>query len=195
MTLENVKEQKLLYHLTKLSNMESIIRDGLVSRESLIKNGVLFEDIADSAIISKRKELGLEKYIPFHFHPYSSFDKAVKSTHPADVFVYVCIKRALAKYKNYKILIKHPLSKSECNLYDYAEGFDKIDWEAMRAGALDDYSKQVKMAECLTDETIPAELFQCVYVPDERAKTYVQQLFYKYGITEQPPYVNIQKWF
>ena len=36
-----------------------------------------------------------------------------------------------------------------------------------QVGAIDDYSRSVKMAECLTDETISAELFQCVYVPDE----------------------------
>lgn len=65
-----------------------------------------------------------------------------------------------------------------------------------RTGTIDEYSRNVKMAECLTDKPIPAELFQCVYVPDEETKLYIENLFKRNGITEQPPYVNIQpKWF
>ena len=93
--------------------------------------------------------------------------------------------------------MKHPLSQQECILYDYEEGMHKIDWDTMEeTGTTDEYSRNVKMAECLTDQCIPAELFQCVYVPDADTKKYIEELFLKNGITEQPPYVDIQsKWF
>lgn len=65
MGLEGVRDKKLLYHLTKLDNME--------------------------------------------IHPYSAFDVAVKNTYSTDEFVYICIRRALAEFNNFKILIKHPL--------------------------------------------------------------------------------------
>lgn len=65
-----------------------------------------------------------------------------------------------------------------------------------RIGTADEYSRNVKMAECLTDKGIPAELFQCVYVPDMETKQYIEELFQKKGILEHPPYVSIQpKWF
>lgn len=51
--------------------------------------------------------------------------------------------------------------------------------------------KNAKMAECLADRTIPATLFQNVYVPDLETKEYIEELFRNYGITEQPPYVNV----
>ena len=79
MAIDNIKTGKLLYHLTRLSNLDSILEHGLISRKLVKDNGVRFFDIADSEIISKRTELGLDEYTPFHFHPYSSFDVAVKA--------------------------------------------------------------------------------------------------------------------
>ncbi len=197
MGLEGVREKKLLYHLTKVNNMEAIINHGLLSRRYLLEQNMLFGDVADPKIITKREELSLDKYIPFHFHPYSAFDVAVKNTYSTEKFVYICIKRALAEFNNFKILIRHPLSQQECVLYDYTDGINNIDWDTMeKAGTTDEYSRNVKMAECLTDKCIPAELFQCVYVPDQETKQYIEELFQNKGIIEQPPYVNIQpKWF
>lgn len=197
MGLGNVREGKLLYHLTKLSNMESIIRKGLFPRRYLLDHDCGFADVADPQIIDKREELGLDIYTPFHFHPYSAFDVAVKNVNAGEKFVYICIKRALAQFNNFKILIKHPLSESDCILYDYDDGMDRIDWETMRTvGTTDEYSKHVKMAECITEKWIPAELFQCIYVPDEDAKEYIENLLRESGIVEQPPYVSIQdRWF
>lgn len=131
MGLENVKSGKLLYHLTELKNLESIIRFGLVPRKVLQENTVIFEDIANPEIIVKRERLGLDEYIPFHFHPYTAFDLAVKKQHANDEMMYICISRELARRNNFKILPKHPLSLENCQLYDYEEGFKRIDWDTM----------------------------------------------------------------
>ncbi|SEF39791.1 protein of unknown function [Eubacterium ruminantium] len=138
----------------------------------------------------------MDKYIPFHFHPYSAFDVAVKKSRSNDRFVYITIKRDLAQFAGFKILTKHPLSLDDCVLYDYADGITKIDWDTMeQIGTDDTYSKNVKMAECLSDKPITATLIQCVYVPDEWTKEYVEQLFWDKGITEQPPYVSVMETF
>ncbi len=197
MGLEGVKEKALLYHLTEVSNMKMIVNYGLLPRRYLLEHNMIFGDVADPQIISKREELGLDMYTPFHFHPYSAFDVAVKNTYSSKKFVYICIKRAFAEFNNFKILVRHPLSQQECVLYDYIDGINNIDWNTMeKTGTVDEYSRNVKMAECLTDKGIPAELFQCVYVPDMETKQYIEELFQKKGILEHPPYVSIQpKWF
>lgn len=195
--LEGVRNKKLLYHLTRVDNMEAIIDRGLLPRKYLLEQNMPFGDVADPEIIRKRKMLNLDKYTPFHFHPYSAFDVAVKNTYPTDIFVYICIKRALADFNDFKILPRHPLSQQDFELYNYKEGINAIDWDTMeKTGTTDEYARNVKMAECLTEKCIPADLFQCVYVPDEEIKIYVEALFKKKGITEQPPYVDVQpKWF
>lgn len=196
MGLENTRNKKLLYHLTELDNMASIIDYGLLSRAMVKEKGLRYSDVADPEIIDRREKLGLDGYIPFHFHPYSAFDVAVKKSRHDDKFVYITVKRELAALAGFKILVKHPLSQEECELFDYEDGIAKIDWDTMETvGADDTYSKNVKMAECLSDKPIPAALIQCVYVPDEWIKEYVEQLFWDKGITEQPPYVSVIETF
>ena len=146
MGIDNAKNGKLLYHLTELKNLESIVRLGLVPRKVLLENEVKFEDVANPEIIIKRQELGLSEYIPFHFHPYTAFDVAVKNQHMGEEMIYICIQRELARENNFKILPKHPLSLTSYQLYDYDEGFQRIDWGTMmEKNRTDDYSKHVKL--------------------------------------------------
>ena len=102
-----------------------------MSRADVRYSGIRYSDIADHEIISRRELLGLDKYIPFHFHPYSAFDVAVKKSHPDDKFVYITIKRELAALAGFKVLIKHPLSLEDCELYDYPEGIARVDWDTL----------------------------------------------------------------
>ncbi len=171
MGIETAKTQNLLYHLTKLSNLDSIIKNGMLPRRKIIEQNIRFSDIADNKIITRRQELGLDSYTPFHFHPYSAFDVAVKNKYQGLDMVYLCISRKKAQCDKYKILPKHPLSESECQLYNYDEGFEKIDWETLQEkNRSDSYAKQVKMAECLTDKTIFIDEFYCIYVKSEIQK-------------------------
>lgn len=196
MSNEKIKQGKLLYHLTKLSNIDSIIEHGLVSRKYIKERKVGFSDIADQEIISKRTELGLDEYTPFHFHPYSSFDVAVKSRYAHEEFIYICIKRDLARFNKFKVLTRHPLNdEKHFQLYDYDEGIEKIDWVTMHVrGTEDPYTKGVKMAECLTPLIIPAQHFHCIYVKNENTKTIVTNKLKAKGIATNPPYVNIGLW-
>ncbi len=196
MAMGNIKEGKLLYHLTRLSNSDSILEHGLVSRKLVKDSDVRFFDIADQEIISKRTELGLDEFIPFHFHPYSSFDVAVKGTYADEEFIYICISRENAKLKKFKVLPRHPLNNEETyQLYEYEEGFETIDWETMQSpGTEDRYTKSVKMAECLTNLRISAELFQCIYVKSEETRAIVRHKLHSKGIMKNPPYVDEGRW-
>ena len=196
MGLENTRNKKLLYHLTALDNMNSIIKYGLLSRADVKRLGFRFNDVADPNIISGREMLGLDTYVPFHFHPYSAFDFAVKLSRPNNKFVYITVMRELAERKGFKVLIRHPLSQNECTLYNYAEGVSLIEWDTLeRTGTSDAYSKNVKMAECLSDHPVPASSIHCVYVPDDWTKGFVEQLFCDNGFSGHPPYVNVMEVF
>ncbi|PSA96911.1 DarT ssDNA thymidine ADP-ribosyltransferase family protein [Bacillus halotolerans] len=196
MAIGNIKTGKLLYHLTRFSNLDSILEYGLVSRKIVKDNDVRFFDVADQEIITKRTELGLDEYIPFHFHPYSSFDVAVKNTYSNEEFIYICISREIAKHNKFKILPRHPLNNEETyQLYEYDEGFDAIDWDTMHTlGTEDRNTKSVKMAECLTNLIVPPKVFQCIYVKSEETRKIVEEKLKAKGITQNPPYINIGRW-
>lgn len=195
MGIKDTKQGKLIYHLTKLSNLDSILEHGLLPRKTIIDENLAFADVANHEIISKRTELGLDIYTPFHFHPYSSFDVAVKNKYKNEDFIYICISRSYAEDNNFKIMPRHPLNMDECILMDYAEGFEAIDWDTMHSkGRDDDYAKKVKMAECLTERMVPVECFKCICVKDDKTKKLVERKLRDYDITEKPPYVDVMPW-
>lgn len=195
MGIADTKDGKLLYHLTKLSNLDSILQHGLLPRKNIRDNMICFADVADKNIITKRTELGLDNYTPFHFHPYSAFDVAVRNTYKDDKLIYICIHRSYARNNNFKILIRHPMNLDKCKLMKYNEGFEAIDWDTMHIkGRNDDYAKHVKMAECLTNKPIYANDFQCISVKDDEIEQYVKKKLKEYDINIKPPYVDQVKW-
>lgn len=194
MAINNIREGKLLYHLTELDNLPSIIQYGLLPRK--YAKQFKFKDIANPEIIEKRSRFNLDNYTPFHFHPYSAFDVAVKNEHKDDNLIYICIRREWAKANRFKILPKHPLSISECTLYEYDEGINKIDWKAMQTrGNGNEYVKHVKMAECVTELKILVKDFFQICVKDEKTKKNVEFLLKENDIDFPPPFINVQKWF
>lgn len=197
MGLENAKNGKILYHLTELNNMYSIIELGLQSRKYLKCGNKEFEDVADPNIITEREKLGLDEYIPFHFHPYSAFDVAVKNSNFSKRMAYICVSREYAKENGFKILPMHPLSEEECILCEYEEGFLKINWDIlMEKDSKAANAKNIKMAEALSEKSIPVEAFQQIAVASEKDREYVENILKEKNITYPPPYINVQpKWF
>ncbi|MCK4920550.1 MAG: DUF4433 domain-containing protein [Bacteroidales bacterium] len=167
------KDGSLIYHLTSLDNLESIFQNGLLSRDAVRD----FVDVADEDIIEHRRLKGLNNLVPFHFFGANPFDGSVQLGHPDKKFVFITLQRKYARSKGFKILPKHPLSLTDCNLIDYDGGMKKINWDKM---AERDYSdkecKEICMAECLTDTKVDAKDFFAIYVPDEAAKDSVVEL-------------------
>lgn len=195
--LENAKDGKLLYHLTELGNLESIVKNGLQSRKQLKEGQRYFIDVADTQIISQREMLNLDTYIPFHFHPYSAFDVAVKKSHAEDKMLYICVSRVFAKNNQFKILTRHPLSEEKCVLYDFDEGMNKIDWKTlMQVGNYTEDAKTIKMAEALCDRTIYIKEFQSIAVANDEDKNMVENILDERCVVFPPPFVDIRPtWF
>lgn len=168
--MANIREQKLLYHLTSLNNIGSILENGLQSRSVLND----FHDIADAEILAGRAQHGLNNYVPFHWFSRNPFDGRVQKDRPGERFVLITVRRSVAKDRNWMVLPRHPLAKQEFRIYDYEEGFDLIDWGLMEGR---DYGnsdcKSVCMAECLCPETVYASDFFMIYVPTEHVRAVV----------------------
>lgn len=181
----SIKNKQQIYHLTALSNLESILIHGLLPRNK-IRN---FTDVADAEIIDKREGLGLNSKVPFHFFARNPFDGKVLTAYPGTEFILIAVDRAVAKAQNWWIVDKHPLATDVRVYSDYQQGFEAINWDLMD---LRDYSnrecKQVCMAECVAPDTVPVRDFARFYVRSEAAQTYAQNLLVQKGIQK---YVNI----
>lgn len=160
--MTDIRNQKLLYHLTSMNNVRSILESGLMPRARL-RN---FEDVADQGIITNRQALGLENYVPFHWFSRNPFDGHVQRDRPHDQFVLITVRRTLAEQGNWKVVPCHPLASGSIQLLDYKEGLASIDWETMsRRDYHDPICKSVCMAECLSPHPVPSAHFFKIYAP------------------------------
>lgn len=165
--MASIREQKLLYHLTSLNNVGSILESGLQPRSAL--NG--FHDVADVEILAGRAEHGLDDYVPFHWFSRNPFDGRVRTDRPDEDFVLLTVHRTLAMARNWRVLPKHPLASQEFWFYDYREGFDLIDWGLMDNREYNDADcKSVCMAECLSPKTVRVADFFKIFVPTEQVQ-------------------------
>lgn len=194
--MDNIKNGKLIYHLTSIENLDSIIKNGLQPRNSINPN----IDIADSEIIDKRQnvnDINLLEYVPFHFFINNPFDNAVKKRNKDKNFIYICVRRDIAKEKDFKIIPVHPISNYITNfqkvVYNYEEGIDLIDWNTMEKRDYDnDYCKKVCSAECLYHGVMPIDYIYFIAVKDENSKNIIDKI----NNNRYNFYVNInEKWF
>ncbi|WP_276784196.1 DarT ssDNA thymidine ADP-ribosyltransferase family protein [Thalassolituus oleivorans] len=177
----DIKDQKLLYHLTDLDNLPSIFQRGLQPRSALLRDG--FKDIADAEILEGRSKQQLDDYVPFHFFAGNPFDGRVQKDHPDGRFVLITVRRDIAKANNWKIIPTHPLSGSH-KILEYDEGFSAIDWTLVNTRDYkNDNCKHVCMAECLSEEVVLPERFFSIYVKTFRDWIDVLKLKQKYQVS------------
>ncbi|MDZ7921881.1 DarT ssDNA thymidine ADP-ribosyltransferase family protein [Rhodoferax sp.] len=178
--MADYKSKKLIYHLTALKNIPSILEKGLLPRNQLTD----FQDVADMAIIEKRQGLVLEGYVPFHWFVNNPFDGIIQRTYRDTSFALIAVKRELAARKNWKFLPRHPLANSGMELLDYAAGFEAIDWETMNQRDYHDPNcKSVCMAECLAPGSVPVSQFFAIYVRDTTIERKVRTCANRHGVT------------
>ena len=175
---KRIQDGKLFYHVTALENLPSIFENGLMSRADVLASKLLKADVADEEIIEKRQELGILKYVPFHFFEPTAFTGTVFNAHPDKSFCSITITRTFAQEQGFKICTAHPLSHNpEAQVLDYNEGISAIDWDkAEERNYYDEESKNSCMAECLATSPVNPEDFFIIFVPNEETKAHVERL-------------------
>jgi hypothetical protein len=177
---KNPKEGKLLYHITALNNLPSILENRLLPREKIDFD---YKNVADEQILTKREKFKLESFTPFHFFASTPFSGKVQMVHPKEEFIYICLNRSTAKKNEFKIIPTHPMHYRGDPL-EYDEGIDEIDWELMGERDYNDHEcREVCMAECIYEGSIPAKAFAFIFVKSEKVKQKVVNLLKSYNLT------------
>lgn len=175
----NIKDQKLLYHLTSVENLDGIFREGLKPRAHL----TAFADVADGEILKKRQALKLDRYVPFHWFAANPFDGSVHINRPTSRFVLISVYRSFAKQNGWKVIARHPLANDDIQLLDYEQGVETIEWEVMSTRDYRDADcKSICMAECLAPGIVAAKDFFMIFVPDDEIETLCGEKMRKAGV-------------
>ena len=160
--MSKIRDQKLLYHLTHLDNLSSILEHGLLPRAQIDD----FEDVADQEIIQGRQDLNLQDYVPFHWFARNPFDGRVQADRPGEPFVLISVRRTVAQRNNWPVIPCHPLANGDIELLNYDEGVGEIDWDLMDERDYHDHEcKSVCMAECLSPDVVSPDQFFKIYTP------------------------------
>lgn len=174
---------KLLYHITHLDNIPSILKHGLLSRAELQKKttNIKFTDIANPEILSKRdlyKE-ALSNYVLFHFYAKNPFDCAVCRKYGSENMVIITLPRKFHEKNTFYIIPSHPLDSDKPDIYNYEDGFSRIRWDILDRETGRDYNdpeiRKACMAECVMKYTIPVEAFYSLFVLNESVKQKVEK--------------------
>ncbi|WP_318512140.1 DarT ssDNA thymidine ADP-ribosyltransferase family protein [Photobacterium leiognathi] len=177
--MTDIQNQKLLYHITSIHNLASILNTGLMPRAQLDS----FRDVADHEILRGRAAHGLEHYVPFHFFAGNPFDGRIQIDYPETDFILITVRRTIALGNNWQVIPRHPLANQKLELLEYAEGMKSIDWEMMN---LRDYhnaeSRSVCMAECLSPTTVPVNVFFKLFVSSEDVKQNVEMILRDHNV-------------
>ncbi len=183
------KDGKLLYHLTSIDNLEGILKNGLLCRNSIAK----FDDIADSEIIEHRKKYGLNDLVPFHFFAPSPLHGVVQKVYKDKRFCYITVHRRTAKNNKYKILKKHPLSLTDSKPLSYEEGIETIEWEKMAERNYTNHEcKEICLAECLAQNCVKHSDFFSIIVKNQQDKKDVQEIISKTLGNEFSFHIDVQ---
>lgn len=174
---------KLLYHITHLDNMPSILQHGLLPRRALLDEGVIdFVDIADPEILSRRECYleALSNFVLFHFYAKNPFDGAVCRQYGSENMAIITLNRELYKSNDFFIIPSHPLDCDMPDIYPYEEGFEHVRWDILDREQDRDYHdpdiKKACMAECVMKYVIPVNVFAFVFVYNEEAKLRLETL-------------------
>ena len=176
---------KLLYQMTSLYNIPSIIEHGIISRKMLESTRIPFNDICSYNVSENRKhsQLGLSAYVSFHFFPRTLFEKSACNRIGYDNLAIISIYRPKnsEKVNQYKIIPTHPLSGGNHQLFTYKNGIQKVRWNI-----LDDYdaydhkydytnnmTRCATMAECLVPQKVEPDEIAWIFVYNEKGKRYL----------------------
>ncbi|MEZ8743273.1 DarT ssDNA thymidine ADP-ribosyltransferase family protein [Vibrio atlanticus] len=176
----DIREQKLIYHITDIMNLDSILSEGIKPRCELAG----FSDVADPEILEKRKRLNLDEKVPFHFFANNPFDGGVVKANPTKAFVILGILRAHSKSQNWEVIPRHPLANELISLMTYDEGMEAIDWGAMNTRDYSDAnSKSVCMAECLAPGIVNADHIYTIFVKTDDCEARVTKMVRQYKLS------------
>lgn len=173
-----------LYYITHVDNIPSILQMGILSHARIENEGIRHRTIYNAQVIDRRSNREVQpgrnlwSFANLYFQPRNPMLYAVIHKAKLNEIAVLAIKKEILNRKGVFITSGNAaspdsqimsFSESKTFLSKIRNETDKVWWNA------DDGSKRKIMAECLVPDLIPADLIQSIYVPNDAAKSVVDQ--------------------
>lgn len=188
-----MRGNKLLYHITHISNLQSIIKKGSLWAHARIKQRTInYKDVANQDVQSRREHTKipvgaggyLHDYVPFYFAPRSSMLYVLKNQQvPQDDIVYFMTNTETIQQHSlsYVFTDAHAIRRLT-NFYTDLEDLKQIDWDVMQASLWADTDddpnrKARRQAEFLVHNEVPMSACLGFAVYSLQTKQKVEEMF------------------
>jgi hypothetical protein len=187
----DVPKLEELYYITHINNLPSILKNGILSGNNVIKRRIMPVRIVDKELVEKRSFLkiplkkGLFDYVALYFQPRNAMLYRIVrfgSYSIDDIVILELDSEKILKMQDVVITDGnpvHPLTHflenvNEKHIKKIREQINKSWWIE------EDGSKRKMMAECLVPEMVPPNYIISVYTATEKATQKIKSLYFTY---------------
>ena len=123
-----IMENRNLVHVTEFSNLESILKNGLLSLDELENQSIMAECCSSNTSRDIDRHRTLSKYVRLAYTPF--YDMIPKALHTGDLKnpIILLIYPEVLKFTGVKFTNKNAIS-NDTDLYNEDEIFDSLDFE------------------------------------------------------------------
>lgn len=192
---ENLRN-KYFYHFTHIENLESILKNGLLSTNEKIRRGISHTNIANESIQDRRSNMNItckpygmvHDYVPFYFTTINPMLLGLVNQknidQPLIIFFAISIEKIL---ENNVIFTDASANTSQPpNFYNDPNNLNKLDWTAIDKIAwksASDDERHKRMAEVLVYKEVPLDWIETIIVYNKTIKNIVVKQFNDLDIT------------
>ena len=161
---ETLKFLKNFYHLTDINNLDTILQDGILSRERIINNySYDFIDLSNKDIQRKRKDL--HSYVPLFFADNTPLLYRILTNHDPETSVLLEIDKHIFFLKDGVLFSNINAAKNDAEIYSDWKALDQLDWNIIyeRKSAMSFYRKGIRSAEVLIPNIIEPKWIEKIH--------------------------------
>lgn len=194
-----LSENILLYHLTHINNLQSILHQGSLWSHALVrKHAISYKDVANQDVQTRRERTkipigvagSLHEYVPFYFAPRSPmlYVLCMQQIPQNDIVYFMTNKEMIQQHCSSFVFTDAHAIRRLTNFYTQLSDLNKIDWELMKASQWADTDddpnrKARRQAEFLVYNEVPLSACLGFAVYSNSAKRKVEEMLQEADIS------------
>lgn len=195
MAISNIHKGKYIFHFTDLRNLDSIVKNALLSTNEKKRLEIKHHNIANQTIQARRDEMDvtvgpggkIHDYVPFYFSSINPMLLSLLNHKNCDqnLIVYLCINIERLDRDDAVFTNSSANTNTPPIFYDDTTHLDELDWDLIlsRKWKMDsDEAKHKKMAEALIHTKIDICEIDAIVVYNDGVKKLVEKVFKQNGL-------------
>lgn len=188
---------RYFYHFTHISNIDSIIENGLLSTNEKYSKSIGHTDLANEDIQTRRSQMDvpcspfgkIHDYVPFYFTTRNPMLLGVLHRKNIDQQLIVFIAISIDKLLEENVIFTDASANKAYppNFYNAPESLEQLNWDLIDSskwGRGIEQELNHRMAEVLVHKKVPVEWIDSFIVYNDICKKEIKRIFLKHGLKE-----------